>query len=454
MVEAKVDTERRVLQRRKQDWIHKRRVNAANAIQMCMRRYIKRQKMYKIQEAKERVIAAEQAMSKAAEEVRVEQGVFRLELEKWYEDRKAEYDRNRLNEKSTIEEKRKIISYRRKQKDMERKEIEARKQRLIDKADSEKIEGFIRKWQIIERERIKHHMEVCNRVLQLPETPEERVLQADLKRRIKDHVKVVLNKADKQKIPMEIPEAKEIAEREIIESERKLEAARVKEDMKADGLRIQAEEAAAEQKRKDNEKKVKRRARKYSAIVIQAGFRAFVAKRITRERAYKRYKKYFDKTTMNYFYEDVKTHRKTWVKPKIFGYYDIDCDDEWTCMFDSRGDRYYYNPCSWTMTWDFPQRTVPCNKCFVDFCVAKLDLEKDLFGDRPNFEKENTFYCDACMNEKCNSLMAEGIDAEEITYKPLNGAVPNSNLIRPKNLKTETWYNYMLSAKLKASGLM
>ena len=116
---------------------------------------------------------------------------------------------------------------------------------------------------------------------------------------------------------MEIPEAKEIAEREIIESERKLEAARVKEDMKADGLRIQAEEAAAEQKRKDNEKKVKRRARKYSAIVIQAGFRAFVAKRITRERAYKRYKKYFDKTTMNYFYEDVKTHRKKLNKVEV-----------------------------------------------------------------------------------------------------------------------------------------
>ena len=202
-----MDTGRRILARQKKEWIQGRLIKAANAIQMCIRRYLKRQKYYKREEAKQKVIDAEVAMDKAAEEVRAEKGVFKLQLQKWFEDRKQEYDLNRMHESTTKEEKKKIFSYRRRQKDEERKAKEMQKQKLIDKADEEKIEAFIRKWDYIRETRIKERLATCKRVLTLPETPEEKSLQQDLKRRIADHVKVVLKKADKQKIPMEVRNA-------------------------------------------------------------------------------------------------------------------------------------------------------------------------------------------------------------------------------------------------------
>ena len=224
--------------------------------------------------------------------------------------------------------------------------------------------------------------------------------------------------------------------------------------MRADGLRIQAADAAREQKIKDNEKKVKRRARKYSATVIQAGWRAHMAIQRTRKLAYCRYKKHFDTETLNYFYEDLRFHTKSWSKPAILGSYDVDCEDAWVKMFDSQGDRYFYNIHTWSMSWEFPQRTVPCMKCFEDFAVGKLALDKDIFGDRPQFSKENTLYCNACMYEKCAALEAEGIDAEEITFKSIDGSKSNSNLIKVDKLPSETWYNYVMSSKLRASGLI
>jgi hypothetical protein len=43
------------------------------------------------------------------------------------------------------------------------------------------------------------------------ETPKEKFDKAELMERIKKHVLVVLRRADEQKIPMEVPEATELA---------------------------------------------------------------------------------------------------------------------------------------------------------------------------------------------------------------------------------------------------
>lgn len=58
-------------------------------------------------------------------------------------------------------------------------------------------------------------------------TSDQKELKEFIVGRIPGVMKVVLKKADKQKIPMELPEAREIAIDEIIEAEKKAEIKRV-----------------------------------------------------------------------------------------------------------------------------------------------------------------------------------------------------------------------------------
>jgi hypothetical protein len=190
-------------------------------------------------------------------------------------------------------------------------------------------------------------MDMCRRSLALPETVEEQQMKVDLQKRIAAHVKVVLRRADKQKIPMEIPEAREIATAEIIDTEGKLERARVKEDMVKQANAITAAEEERARKEKDNEKKTKKRKRKWAATVLQSYYRMYLAYKEARRVTYTRFKKHFDVTTMAYFYENLRDRTCSWKKPGILGSYDIDCDDAWLVITDSEGYRYFYNPCTW-----------------------------------------------------------------------------------------------------------
>ena len=78
----------------------------------------------------------------------------------------------------------------------------------------------------------------------MPETPEEVALRDELQERIKAQIKVVLRRADKQKIPIEIPEARDLATKEVIDAELELERERCRKD--------QFDEATKEQDKLDN----------------------------------------------------------------------------------------------------------------------------------------------------------------------------------------------------------
>ena len=93
-------------------------------------------------------------------------------------------------------------------------------------------------------QRVKERAELCRRVLHVPETPEEVALQGDLQERIKAQIKVVLRRADKQKIPIEVPEARDLATKEVIDAELELERDRCRQDQFA--------EATKEQEKLDN----------------------------------------------------------------------------------------------------------------------------------------------------------------------------------------------------------
>ena len=439
MVESMVDTGRRMLEKAKADWHLSRRVKAATAIQMCIRRYIRRLRALERQAAVEKKFQAIKEMDKKEEEARITKQVYQADLEKWFEDRKAEYDLNRMHDKQTGIEKSKIIAYRRRKEEYSKKEKDAKRQKMMDRADEEKIEGFIKKWEYITEERVKSRMEMCRRSLTLPETVEEQALKVDLQQRIKAHVKVVLRRADKQKIPMEIPEARDIATVEIIEAEGKLERGRAKEDMIKQANDITAAEETKKKKEAEAERKMKRRKRKWAATTLQSYYRAFLAVKECRRRAYLRYKKHFDKKTFNYFYENLRDHTCSWKKPYSLGSYDVDCEDAWVLMYDSGGNIYYYNPFSWTMSWNMPMRTVACGKCFIDFAVARLNVDK-------------LFYCDQCLYEKCQDLINSGTHPEDILFKSISGKVPNSNLINPTKLPDDNWHAYTLKAKVLSMG--
>lgn len=246
---------------------------------------------------------------------------------------------------------------------------------------------------------------MCRRALAMPETIEEKALKKDLLDRIKKHIKVVLRKADKAKIPMEIPEARELATIEIIEAESKLERARVKEEMLKKAQEITDADETKAKLTKANEEKFRKARKNWAATVLQSHYRGFKGKQTAREWGYKRYKKHFDVNTIEYFYEDVRTKKTTWKKPYVFGSYDIDPDEGWVIMRDTSGDVYYYNPRSWAMQWELPMDSKLCEECNVEFAVAKLSANEKI-------------YCDGCMYIKIQDMAQNGVSASEILYKP------------------------------------
>ena len=143
--------------------------------------------------------------------------------------------------------------------------------------------------------------------------------------RSKKHVKTVLRKADKQKIPMEIPEAKEIAVDEIIDQivEEELELVRQEGRKEAEDYTVMQEKKLVDAKAKLE--KERKRKRTWGAIKIQGMFRCFAAKRTLRLKAYKRFEKRFDPTTFNYYYTDVRSRKSSWTKPLALGKVYCDC---------------------------------------------------------------------------------------------------------------------------------
>ena len=100
-------------------------------------------------------------------------------------------------------------------------------------AELQRVEDWIAKWDnevVVRRER---KYEECQRAMSKPTTPGEISLKADILKRVKRHLKVVLRRADALQIPMEIPEATSIATKEMIDAVVDEEDALVKADMRA-----------------------------------------------------------------------------------------------------------------------------------------------------------------------------------------------------------------------------
>ncbi len=431
IIEAKVDTEVRLIHKAREKWIQQRREEKVVVIQEMIRKHQRKKRVIeKVQKRFEndRVLKEQNALKSAAT---IEREKYKAEMKKWYDLRREEYFKNRLDKNATAAAKIRIHAYRNREKQKLKQAQEAHRDLMRRKMEENKVEEFVKRWEILTFERTKEYERSVRQCLLVPETPEEQHMKDRLIRQIKDHVPVVLKRADKQKIPMEIPEAKEVAQEEIIQLEMKEEQKRIKEDMRAEANRIEQEEAEALRKEKLLEAKRKFKRRGWASVVIQKSWRGYVGRTAGRNKAFLRYKKHYDKECGEFYYEDFKTKKTQWRRPICLGSYDVEADDGWIVLRDSIDDPYYFHPRTMTMKWDTPFDTVFCENCKRDFAVGRLG--RDL-----------TIYCDGCMQEKVSELMMK-LPPSRIWWKPINGNIENSalKLDRIEEIEDKSWADYL-----------
>ena len=200
------------------------------------------------------------------------------------------------------------------------------------------MEAWLRGWDEKRDRRMAERQLVCRRALELPETPDEVELKKDLMKRVKKHMKLVLRRADKQKIPMEIPEAIALATEEIIEMEVQMEKKKAEDERFTEATALQEKETEKAEMEREKELKSKKRKRRWAATTLQKFYRSFVARKVLRAKAYERYRKHFDPVSREYYYENRRNGKTFWKKPKSLGSYDVTPDDGWMVVFDVNQD--------------------------------------------------------------------------------------------------------------------
>ena len=113
------------------------------------------------------------------------------------------------------------------------------------------------------------------------------------------------------------------------------ERARVETEMQAAAVEFKAAQEEAARAAAVLQDLHIERLRVLAAEKIQGQVKMFLARKALRLRAYARYVKHFDPASGCYYYEERRSHKTRWTKPKALGAYDIDCDAAWVTMRDS-----------------------------------------------------------------------------------------------------------------------
>ena len=439
-IQAKYDLGVRIVEKKRVAYYKERYERAVWKIQMMGRRYFVRCSIIRKVENRIRLQSLAAKMDMDKEKARISTELYKKEIEEWYSKAKEEYDLTVLVEGASSEGRKKIIAYRSRQRELERLEREASKEELLEKQEEQRIEAWIKTWEVRIVRRVADMGVRCKNVLIMPETPDDIILAKDLSARIKKHVKVVLRRADKQKIPMEIPEAQDLAKKEIIDLEMEEERKRAKAEMREEA---EAGQKALEEKHSNDWQKVlesKERLRGWGIFVVVSFFRQVVARKKLRKRAFDRYEKHFDIPTRTYFYRDKQNGRAFWVKPKSLDAYDVKGDDGWVILFDKNDDKYYYQPSTWRMQWEEPFGSALCMGCDREFSCVR-------------FTKSKRMVCENCCLTEVTEMLKE-MRPQEIYFKPFKGNVDNAVSTVFSYIKETNWWKYLLetdpSLKLSA----
>jgi hypothetical protein len=450
MIEAHFDTQQRILKKRKATWEFSRQVKASMAIQMCLRKFLRRRRMMEKMRQKQLQRDLEDEIKEAFENARIEEETYKQELSKWYLARKKEYEEQVMNEKQTAKDKKRILMRRMKQATVERELKEKQKEEKLAKLEEERVEKWIAEWeQKILDTGVKKRQQ-CKSCLLIPETPEEILLKKDILRRVKVHIKEVLRKADKQKIPMELPEAYEIATQEIIEEEvlKAMEDAKLAmkdEARRLEEARLEREKAALQSEQQNKQKRMF-----WAILSLQKCARQFLARRALRQQAYKRYERLFSIEHHEYFYQDKVSKRVFWEKPVSLGSYDVPMEDYWIIIPGKTSDgvfskslSYFYHPATWDQTWIRPSGTVLCDLCEFEF--GKINYsEFQNYTDHQN-TAHSVHYCLPCFHKKANELIIQyHRKPKDIQFQEFNGGKTDALYMDFTVLPVIDYYTYTL----------
>jgi hypothetical protein len=448
MIEAYYDTRKRQLAKEKEQWHFSRLVRASIAIQMVVRRFLRRRRTMKHFQQIELQREIEDQMNAAFEESKVQEEVYKQELTHWYIRRKEEHDELVMNEKQTTKERKKILD-RKTKRLQEEKRVKAllRAEKLV-KLEEERVEKWVKDWEIRIQEIGIQKRNQCKNCLILPETPEEIALKKDLQKRIKVHIKEVLRKADKQKIPMEIPEAFEIATKEIIEEDVNSAMENARKRMKSEALRIQEDERKKKEDTARKEIEGKARRQVWAILTLQKYMRIFLSRKRLRLQAYKRYERFFNIQSHEYYYQDKKTKETFWEKPQSLGSYDVPMEDYWILIPGKTADgilsdslSYYYNPSTWEMSWIRPLGTTLCDVCQKEF--AKIHYNEAGYDQHM---VPGIHYCLPCfLNGKIQDLLySYRIPPKDIFFQQFNGGQTTSLYLDFTLLPVIDYYSYSM----------
>lgn len=139
IVEAKFDTGRRLIAKKRAEWIKDRQFRAAVCLQMLARRFIKRRRKMHQREQETKVELAKMEIDEMLAKIRVENNVYQQKIIEWYAQRKIDDEKERFWEEHTAEQRSKIIAYRNKEKEYERIKLQKEREAYIEKVRRQQL---------------------------------------------------------------------------------------------------------------------------------------------------------------------------------------------------------------------------------------------------------------------------------------------------------------------------
>ena len=212
---------------------------------------------------------------------------YEEQLEKWYREYREHKIQTTMYDDFTSAEKLKIISYRRRQADKELWDKREREKRRAEEAELTRIDQWLKKWEGISAERAKEREEDCWRILRAPEDNREKRLRNKWRKQAKKGTFSVLKRADNADIMIEVSEAHQIAEKELVKAEVEKEKELVHKEMQqaaAEWIANKAREVAARAEK--NKRKLKFE-QILAATMFQGAWRIYYAQKVLRKKCLK-----------------------------------------------------------------------------------------------------------------------------------------------------------------------
>ena len=425
-LEGFLDKERKKLAKARYDFENREMVNAVKLIQRQYRKLMKRRKVHLLKESSDREAMIQEMMDEMMKNHERARKVYETQISEWYARKRQEWEENNVIAGQVGGEKAKIRAYRRQQADNERKKRGNVMKEKQEEMEERRIEQWLKVWKVKAEEAAEKYMIKCRHCMFHPDTPLEKKIGKDLKKKVHARTKDILKRGEKRGMLMEWPQAYEIGVDEIVYIMGEDKKKEVMAEMKAQAGTYETKEMnkladAAEKAEKQLLLDVV-----HAANTLIYMYRVWHSRNMLRSHCYERFDKKFSEKYCAFYYVNKRTNAIIWDKPKSLGSYDIKVVNEWRPMRDQQQYPYYYNPSTMKMHWKFPKDALQCEEDIEQ--EWKLGFPKPK-GRCPHFatrrcNEDVRFYCDDCWMGKFDIA-----DRHRLAYKVVKGHEPNSDKI-------------------------